>query len=369
MAKEMKPYLPETLPVTYLNYSHLAGSVGIANAELARYDGLLQAVVNPEILLSSLTTQEAVLSSKIEGTQATVDKVLKYEAGISIKEKSKLQDIQEIINYRSALILAEKELKERPLTLFLIRQMHTELMTSVRGFDKNPGQLRTRQNWIGKLGATIEKAIFVPPEPHIIQDHLQVLEAYIQKDDKDILIQCAIIHAQFELIHPFLDGNGRIGRLLIPLFLFQKKRLFRPMFYMSEYLEIHRDKYYSSLRDISKNENWNDWIEFFLQAITEQAKQNSQKVKKIIKLHKSMVELIFDITHSRYTVQILDSFFNKPIFRASDIMIPKQTIMPILKQLKGGGILITLREASGRMPAVYAFKELLKITEGKNIKL
>lgn len=250
-----------------------------------------------------------------------------------------------------------------------MRQMHKELMTSVRGSDKEPGQFRTKQNWIGKTGTPIELAIFVPPEPHIMQDHLRLLEDYIQENDKDTLIQSAIIHAQFELIHPFLDGNGRIGRLLIPIFLFQKKRLFRPMFYMSEYLETHREKYYGNLRDVSNNKNWNNWIEFFLQAIIEQAKQNSQKVKKIIVLHKLMMERIFNITRSQFTVQILDSIFNKPIFRVSDINIAKQTLNPILKQLHEEDILTLLREASGRMPAVFAFKELLKITEGRNIKL
>ena len=145
----MKPYIPDTLPVNNLNFKKIIGIVGRANAELARYDGLLQAIINPEILLSPLTTNEAVLSSKIEGTQATLDEVLKFEAGIDLMEEIKKHDVQEIVNYRSTLIFAEKELQDRPLSLFLIRQMHRGLMNSVRGADKQPGEFRSIQNWIG----------------------------------------------------------------------------------------------------------------------------------------------------------------------------------------------------------------------------
>jgi len=164
-----------------------------------------------------------VLSSKIEGTQATLDEVLKFEVGIDLLEESKKQDVQEIVNYRTTLILAEQQLHDRPLSLFLIRQMHKELMNSVRGANKQPGKFRNIQNWIGKPGTPIEQATFIPPDPTVLQDHLQLFEKYIRSDDSDILIQSAVIHAQFEILHPFLDGNGRIGRLLIPLFLFYKK--------------------------------------------------------------------------------------------------------------------------------------------------
>ena len=232
----MKPYIPESLPLTNLDHGRLIRLIGPANAALARYDGLLQSVINPSVMLSLLTTQEAVLSSKIEGTQATVDEVLEYEAGIEF-DPEKVKDIQEVVNYRTALTLAKETLTQRPLNLALLRQMHGTLMSSVRGADKSPGQFRVHQNWIGPSGCTIEQATFVPPAPLQLLDHLEAFERYLAGDDVDPLIQVAVVHAQFELLHPFNDGNGRVGRLLIPLFLFQKRALASPMFYLSEYLE------------------------------------------------------------------------------------------------------------------------------------
>ncbi len=364
----MKPFIPEDLPPVNVDYKKLIGLVGEANAALARYDGLLQAVVNPEIMLSPLTTREAVLSSKIEGTQATVDEVLENEAGIPVLEESKQQDIQEIVNYRSTLIQAEKELESQKLGLFLIRQMRSELMHSVRGADKHPGKFRIRQNWIGKPGAPIDQAVYVPPEPHLLQACLDDLEEYIQSDDGDVLVQSAIIHAQFEIIHPFLDGNGRIGRLLTPIFLYYKKRLKRPMFYLSEYLEDNREIYYEKLRSISTKADWNGWIKFYLQAVKIQGEKNTDQIQRIIRLHQDIRIRIRELTRTQYSAEIADAIFRRPIFRASDlqlhISVPKQTLMPILKQLINAGILLVIREASGRRPAVMKFPELLDITEG-----
>jgi len=362
----MNPYIPEKLPPA-LDYEKLIAKVGEASTALARYDGLLQAVVNPEILLSPLTTREAVLSSKIEGTQATLDEVLEHEAGMPALEDSKKNDIQEIVNYRSALILAEKELNNRPLSNFLIRQMHMELMSGVRGANKEPGRFREIQNWIGKPGSSIEEADYVPPEPHLLQTSLDDLEKFIQQGGGDILIRSAIIHAQFEIIHPFLDGNGRIGRLLIPLFLYYKKRLKRPMFYLSEYLEKNRTEYYTRLRDISLNGNWNGWIEFYLQAVQNQGRTNARRAREIIDLHDKIRKLIRELTHSQYSAEITDGLFHKPIFRASDLLlktqISKQTLMPILKQLIEVGVLSVIKQAKGRSPAVIKFSELLAVTE------
>ncbi len=368
----MKPYSVEPLPIKNLNYDKIIGLVGQANADLARYDGMLQAVVNPEILLSPLITHEAVLSSKIEGTQATLDEVLKHEAKFEGTDESKKQDIQEIINYRSTLILAEQELRERFISLFLIRQMHRELMNSMRGADKQPGNFRTIQNWIGKPGTPIEQATYVAPEPTTLQDHLQLFEKYIQSEDSDVLIQSAIVHAQFELLHPFLDGNGRIGRLLIPLFLFSKKRLSRPMFYLSEYLEKNREEYYHRLQGISNHKDWNGWIQFYLTALKEQAVKNGAKIRKILDLYLEMRDHVIKRTRSQYANPLIEAIFDKPIFRSIDIQtkskIPKQSLMPMLKFLQNEKAIISIREARGRMPAVYAFPQLLEIVEGKTIK-
>ena len=188
-------------------------------------------------------------------------------------------------------------------------------MSSVRGKDKTPGEFRRKQNWIGRDGCTIEEATFVPPNPVQLPDHLQAWAAYIDSDDVDFLIQTAIMHAQFELLHPFMDGNGRIGRILIPLFLFQKEKLSQPMFYLSEYLETHRDEYYARLNGISAAHDWNGWIAFFLRAIAEQATQNAQRVAAIRALYAEMKVRIQATTRSQYTVHLLDAIFTKPIFR------------------------------------------------------
>ena len=183
----MEPYVPQALPPPDLDLARIIRKVGPANAALARYDGLLQSVINPSVLLSPLTNREAVLSSKIEGTQATVDEVLEYEAGIGF-EGEKAQDIQEIVNYRKTLVLASEALAEQPLSLPLLRQMHEVLMDSVRGHDKTPGAFRVDQNWIGAPGtAPSRQATFVPPSPLQLLDHLQAWEAYLSAEDFDVL--------------------------------------------------------------------------------------------------------------------------------------------------------------------------------------
>ncbi|MDP2505973.1 Fic family protein [Oceanobacter sp. 3_MG-2023] len=344
--------------------------MGDANAELARYDGLLQGIVNPSIMLSPLTNEEAVLSSKIEGTQATVDEVLEQEAGI-LKEGEKAKDIQEIINYREALQSAHYYLDERPVTLSFVRELHKILLTSVRGQDKTPGDFRKEQNWIGRYGCTLEQASFVPPNPLQLLDHLEAWQSYMASEDIDVLLQTAVVHAQFELLHPFKDGNGRIGRILIPLFLYQKRKLSQPMFYLSSYLEAHRDEYYVRLQNISREGDWNSWIAFFLQAITEQAKNNNAKVKRIMALYDTMKVQIHDITRSQFTVHLLDAIFDKPIFETTDLVartgIHKPTAMSLLRQLKSANILQELRPGSGRRAAVLCFPELLNIAEGRKI--
>ena len=197
----MQPYKPETLPIQNIDKNALFTAVGEANAALARYDGLLMGVVNPTVMLSPLTNQEAVLSSKIEGTQATIEEVLEHEAGQEYDEDKK-EDIQEILNYRRALMLAKNSVVDRPIRLSLIRDMHSILMESVRGENKTPGQFRNDQNWIGAPGCTIEQATFVPPNPIQLVDHLEAWEIYLGIDDIDPIVQTAIVHAQFELLHP-----------------------------------------------------------------------------------------------------------------------------------------------------------------------
>ena len=370
----MKPYIPDELPPRDLDYRALFALVGAANRELARYDGLLQGIPNPEVMLSPLTTREAVLSSKIEGTQATVDEVLEHEAGL-LRTGEKEKDIQEIFNYRRALMMSHDVLKERPITLGFIRQLHEILLDSVRGHNKNPGVFREDQNWIGPDGCAMEEASFVPPEPLIMEDHLRKWEHYLRIDDSDFLLQTAVAHAQFELLHPFKDGNGRIGRLLIPLFLFQKKVLSQPMFYLSEYLESHRDAYYQRLGNISRHGDWNGWISFFLEAVEHQARQNSLRVRSMMALYEETKVKIQETTRSQYAVYLLDGIFSKPIFISSDMVkvlnqkcdVHEKTGATMLKKLKEIGILRELRPSSGRRSAILVFSRLINLAEGKEV--
>ncbi len=370
-AMTINTYVPDGLPLKDLNYQKLFSLVGRANAELARYDGLLQGIPNPEVMLSPLTTQEAVLSSRIEGTQATVDEVLEQEAGL-VKEGEKYKDIQEISNYRLALYSANAHLREYPIRLSFIRELHKILMNSVRGQDKKPGHFRMEQNWIGPRNCTIEEATFVPPSPLILSSCLDDWQNYVASDDSDFLLQTAVMHAQFELVHPFMDGNGRIGRILIPLFLYKKKVLSQPMFYLSEYLESNRDEHYERLQSISEHGDWDGWIAFFLKAVEEQSKHNGQRVKKIMKLYDEMKSRVQDVTHSQYSIYLVDAIFSKPIFRSSDLTkqfkaqhnIHTQTAFGLLRQLRDANILQELLPGRGRRAAVLCFPELIRLAEG-----
>lgn len=370
----MNPFVPEALPLTGLDYRKLLPLVGQANAALARYDGLLQGIPNPAVMLSPLTTQEAVLSSRIEGTQATIDEVLEQEAGLP-KEGEKSRDIQEIANYRQALFAARNYLNDYPIRLGFVRELHRILMSSVRGQDMTPGEFRKDQNWIGKHGSTIDQATFVPPNPLQLQDYLEAWERYLNADDVDFLLQTAVVHAQFELLHPFKDGNGRIGRILIPMFLYQKRALSQPMFYLSEYLENHREEYYQRLKAISEEGDWNGWIAFFLQAITDQALQNSARVKAIQALYEEMKLAIQMATRSQYTVHVLDAIFSKPIFRTSDLSarlhedfgIHEKTALGLLRQMKNAGILRELESSIGSRPAILCFPQLVNTAEGRAV--
>jgi Fic family protein len=365
-----QPFIPHQLPPDNVNWKNLAPMIGKATAELARYDGLLQTMINPNLLLSPITTNEAVLSSRIEGTQATLEEVLEYEAGTTF-DQEKIDDIQEISNYRKALLSAEEALNNgRSLSLSLIKSLHQILMQGVRGQNKSPGQFRDTQNFIGAKGRSIEEATFVPPSPFILYEYLEKWMTYINTESGDVISQLGVIHAQFEIIHPFKDGNGRMGRILIPLYLYQKRFLHRPMFYLSEFLEEHRDEYCASLGDISESHNWQRWIEFFLLAVETQARRNFEKAKQILNLYNKLKPEIVRLTKSVYAIPALDAFFARPILSSKVFMesagIPTRiTANTILSQLKKEKILKEIRASAGNKPAIYALPDVLNIAEGK----
>ncbi len=368
----MKPFTPEKLPIQDIDWQALIPLIGRANRALAQYDGVLYGLPNPEVLLSPLTTQEAVLSSRIEGTQATLGEVLKFDAGEEPQQESKRLDIQEIINYRIALKVAEEELKSRPFTLNLLLQLHGILLDSVRGRNKARGEFRKVQNWIGAAGSTVDTADFVPPSPEVLPEFLDNWEKYYHLERPDPLVQLAVVHAQFEILHPFLDGNGRLGRLIVPIFLSEKQVLSRPMFYLSSYLEEKRDVYMGALRQLGREEgSWDRWIEFFLTALIEQAADNSRKARQILDLYEGLKERVINLTHSQFAVPLLDRLFEKPLFQSSHLEgLPnrpsKQAISTLLTRLKEAGILKVVRAGSGRRAQVLALAELVNLCEGRD---
>lgn len=365
------PCVPDQLPLVDLNWRQLIPHVGRANAALARYDGMLQTLPNPALLLSPMTVNEAVLSSRIEGTQATLDEVLEYDAGIEAPENRR-GDIEEISNYRVAVQIAEAELADRPLSCALVRTIHQRLMQGVRGRDKAPGAFREDQNWIGRHGATIDQARFVPPNPIVLQEALQNWEAYMSNDEEDPVIQAAVVHAQFEILHPFKDGNGRIGRMLIPLVLYQRHALSRPMFYLSEHLEANRDEYYDRLLAVTDQGDWQGWIEFFASAIVKQAEANLDKVRSIRDLYEDMRRRFMEVTHSQFANNAVDAFFARPVIRAPAFkemagFNTRVTANNMLRQLEGAGLIKRMREGNGPNPAIYALPALMNITEGRRV--
>ena len=364
----MKPYVPKTLPLDDIDWASHVPLIGKANASIARYDGMLRGIVNPGLLLSPLTTQEAVLSSRIEGTQASMAEVMEYEANPKEPiEPFKQADIHEILNYRKAMGQAVQSLKKRPFCINLVKDLHVTLLDSVRGRNKAPGEFRRIQNFIGPPECTIENATFVPPSADQVIDAMSNWEKYLHFEEKDVLVQLAIAKAQFELIHPFLDGNGRIGRMLVPLFLYNKEILSSPMFYLSAYFEAHRDLYYAHLQALSREDDWNGWIHFFLKAVIEQAIVNSDKTIKILGLYEKLKRDIPNAIRSQYGVQAIDALIERPVFKSSDFIlrskIPKDSGHRILNALKANGIIRDLRPGKGRRAAVMIFPELVSITE------
>ncbi len=358
-------------PPRNLDWSRLIPLLGPAAAAIARYDGMLAAIPNPGVLLSPLTTQEAVLSSRIEGTQATMGEVLEFEAGQEVSSVDRREEIQEILNYRAAMREAERMLTELPISLRVVRAAHKTLLTGVRGQDKAPGEFRRIQNWIGARHSPIEEARFIPIAPENLVDGMSTWERYVHADAQDQLVQLAILHAEFEALHPFLDGNGRVGRMLISLFLWQRGLIQRPMFYISAYLEARREAYYDGLLVVSRDDDWTGWCRFFLEAVRAQAEDNLAKAQSIFALSEQMKRRLPELTRSQYAIRALDWIFERPVFRSSDFVeasgIPAPTARRFLRVLEGDGVLKLIAPARGRRSGILAFADLLRIAEGRQL--
>jgi Fic family protein len=363
----MKPAIAKQLPtLTKQDWLALIPAMGRANRHLAEYKGRLRRLPNSDLLLSPLRLQEAVLSSRIEGTLATMSEVLQFEAGQLPERESRRQDIEEILNYRVALDTAMQELKVRPFNLNLLLKLHRILLQSVRGQNKAPGEFRKQQNYVGSRVGGVEQIRFTPPEWTTLADGLSNWEKYYHSDEEPI-VRLALIHAQFEFLHPFLDGNGRLGRILIPIFMFEQGLLSQPTFYLSEYLEEHRDEYVDRLNDLGRVKNaWRYWTEFFLNAVSEQARRNIDKADAILALYEGLKQRFIDATGSKYAVPLLDSVFELQYFQAGQLQWlgnapSKPTLMTMLRALEGKKIIRVYRDATGRRPAIWWIPELTKL--------
>ncbi len=364
-----KPFKHQKIATLELDLVKILPLIGQAHASLSNYNGALNHLINPRLLLAPMTAKESAMSSRIEGTQATLTEVLQHEAGECFSGY-KYNDIQEILNYKMAMSYAIELLQEKPfIHLNMIREIHKVLLSDVRGESKARGEFRKIQNWIGPKNSTIETASFIPPAPNEIMEYLDEWEKFVNSDYSDILVQLAIVHAQFEIIHPFLDGNGRLGRILIPIFLYSKNYLTEPIFYLSEYLEKNREEYYDRLRDITKNNNWQDWVEFFLKAIVAQANQNRIKIKEVLELHNKQKNIIQEITKSQYITGILDAIFAMPIFTVASFckysnIANRNTANAILQKLLDKQIIEQIRTGSGNRGNMYKFSELIDLIDG-----
>lgn len=369
----MRPFMPEFLSLTASLSPELQAVTSRANLEVGRFDGSLLGLVNPAVLLSPLTTQEAVLSSRIEGTISTLQEVLLVQASDDVDlAPERRNSAIEVVNYRKALGLAIEALGTRPFTFGLVKDLHKALMDSVRGQDKSRGQIRNGLAFIGPRGATsLSQARYVAPEPLHLPSLLDNLEGYIATCTDDPVIATAIVHAQFEMIHPFEDGNGRIGRMLIPLYLYHCKALHSPVFYLSEYLDKHWETYFAALQGISKRDDWDGWLWFFVKAVEEQAQKNTKKARAIIDLYEITKHNLYDIAKTRFSFPLLDSLFDLVIFKSHGFInytgIPERTAMRLLHDLRKAGILKILRPKSGNQAAIMAFAELLNLVEGRKV--
>ena len=262
-----------------------------ADLALGRLDGSIQILPNPDLFVLMYVRKEAVLSSQIEGTQSSLQDLLAAEAQLYAPEAPK--DVDEVINYVAAMNHGLARLAELPVSVRLIRELHEKLLAGVRGHRLTPGEVRTSQNWIGPGGCTLNEATFVPPPPELVPHALGDLETFLHaEDDLPVLIRIGLVHAQFETIHPFLDGNGRIGRLLITFLLMNGGVLHKPVLYLSYYLKQHRSRYYELLQAVRDRGAWEDWLGFFLQGVSEVSAQASDTARRVLSLREAHRALI-----------------------------------------------------------------------------
>jgi Fic family protein len=320
-----------------------------ADRSLGRLDGVGSVLPNPDLFVAMYVRQEAVLSSQIEGTQSTLEDVLQFE--VDAKGVDLPKDVEEVVNYVGAMNYGLKRLEELPLSLRLIREIHSELLAGVRGESRTPGEFRKGQNWIGPAGADLSTATFVPPPVPEMHEALDKFEKFLHDDSLPVLIHCGLAHPQFETIHPFLDGNGRVGRLLITFLLCQRKVLHRPLLYLSHYLKAHRTEYYDRLTAIRNDGNWEGWLKFFLRGVDEVSTEAINTARRIFALrdeHRNAInEKISGSAGSG--LRLLDYLYEQPMinvrmverrlgtsFVTASKLVEQFVTLEILKEITGG---------------------------------
>lgn len=355
-------FIPHPLPPKLEWDNSLVSLISKADLALGTLSGLGENLPNPHLLIYPFIRREAVLSSRIEGTQSSLSDLLLFEA----TKLEKQRDVKEVQSYVHAIEYGLKRLEELPLSLRLFRELHNILMEEVRGERATPGEFRQSQNWIGPPGCTLNEATFVPPPTPEMLDALDQLEKFLHADtDLPPLAELALIHYQFEAIHPFLDGNGRIGRLLITLFLCQQGILTKPLLYLSAFFERHRQEYYELLLGISQRGAWRRWIEFFLQAVVEQSNDAVRRARRLLGLHQSYYQTSLEKRLPPTAGQLIELIFMRPIINVSVVREFLRVTFPAAQKainaLEKEGILTEI--TGGKRNKAYTAEEILKILE------
>lgn len=365
---EAVEYHYDQFPPNGIDAGRLITPIASASAALARYDQMLKGMHNSEILLAPLRNQEAVVSSRMEGTVSTLDEVLRYEAD---QEESGdghgghyRNEAIEVFLYGRALTAAQRSIEQgAPLSSFLIKSAHKVLLGFGRGAHLSPGEFKTEQNYLADRMR--RKVHFIPMRPEQLNDGMERLFSFIESADSQILIKTAVAHLEFEALHPFKDGNGRIGRMLITLMLWKYGAISAPHFYISSYFEERRDEYIDRMREVSKSGAWTDWIVFFLEALEAQAQKNLATAERIRDLYEELKREFPQILTSQWSTAALDFLFSRPVFRNNVFTkksgIPETSAHRFTRILAERELIRTLEPAAGRRPALYSFEPLLQI--------
>lgn len=351
--------LPPEPPIEMSN--ELIAKLIDANRRLATLDGLSSRIPNMDLFVSMYVRKEALLSSQIEGTQCTLDDILNPFA-----EENTNHNVSDVVNYIRAEEYAINRLQTLPLCNRLIKETHAVLMEGVRGQEKNPGEFRYSQNWIGGQGSTLRNARYIPPNPEDMVDAMSDLEKYMNGEDSlDPLIQAALIHYQFETTHPFLDGNGRVGRLLITLFLMEKKILSAPSLYISYFLKMNRVEYYDRMTQVRKTGDYEQWVLFFLQALSDSAEDAIQTIDRLTEIHNRNVQKFNSMTKRQQTnaINFLIYLEKNPIIdiqkTATALNLSYNTAAKNVASFVDNGIL-QQTEKSGRAK-IYSYVDYLAV--------